>query len=107
MKAGKLVHVIALHRAVVNVNAAGTPATTWTAFATLRAELVERSTEEFLRSAGETDETTVVFRTRYLSGVSNDDRVSFDGQGFNIREVTTIGRRKGLELRCVQVEGTG
>ena len=107
MKAGKLVHVIALHRASETVNAAGTPATTWTVYATLRAELVERSTEEFLRSAGETDETTIVFRTRFMEGVSNNDRVSFDGQGFDIREVTTIGRRKGLELRCVQVEGTG
>ena len=100
MRSGKLVHVIEIQRASVTVNDAGTPSSTWAKVATLRAELVERSTEEFLRNAGETSETTVVFRTRHLDGVTDEDRVSFDGAAYDIEEITRIGRRKGLEFRC-------
>ncbi|MDM8167153.1 phage head closure protein [Roseovarius sp.] len=103
MRSGKLVHVIEIQRASVTVNDAGTPSSTWGKVATLRAELVERSTEEFLRNAGETSETTVVFRTRHLDGVTDEDRVSFDGAAYDIEEITRIGRRKGLEFRCREV----
>ena len=104
MKAGKMVHVIEIQRVTTTVNDAGTPTETWAKVATMRAELVERSTEEFLRTAGETSETTIVFRTRFLDGVSDNDRVSFDGNAFDIDEIVTIGRRKGLELRCRRQE---
>lgn len=103
MKSGKLVHVIEIQRGSATVNAAGTPTTTWVKLATLRAELVERSTEEFLRNAGETTETTIVFRTRFLSGVLDSDQVSFDGGIYDIGELVTIGRNKGLEIRCKEI----
>ena len=105
MKAGKLVHVIGLERLATTVDGYGGVEETWTGFATMRAEIVERSTEEFLRAAGETDVTTIVFRTRFLAGLTNNDRVSFDGEHFDIEEVIPIGRRRGLELRCVATGG--
>jgi SPP1 family predicted phage head-tail adaptor len=104
MKAGRMVHVIEIQRASVSINDAGTPASTWARVATVRAEVVERSTEEFLRNAGETSETTVVFRTRYFEGLTDEDRVSFDGAAYDIEEITRIGRRTGLELRCREVK---
>lgn len=102
MKAGKLVHIITVQRASVAVNDAGTPIDTWAHFATLRAELVEQSTEEFIRSQGAAEEAAIVFRTRFVAGITPADRVEFDGVAFNLREVAEIGRRKGLELRCVK-----
>ena len=107
MRSGQLVHVIEIQRATATVNNAGTPTQTWAQIATLRAEVVERSTEEFLRAAGDTDETTVVFRTRYLDGITSNDRVSFDGGTYDLEEITRIGRRKGLELRCVETRADG
>jgi SPP1 family predicted phage head-tail adaptor len=104
MKSGKLVHVIEIQRGSETVNDAGTPETTWAKHATLRAELVERSAEEFLRGPGETTETTIVFRTRFLASMSDGDRVSFDGAAYNIDELVTIGRRKGLEIRCREIK---
>ncbi|MCA0847193.1 phage head closure protein [Salipiger thiooxidans] len=103
MKAGKMVHVIEIQQASMTVNPAGTPVQTWSKLATLRAELIEQTTEEFLRNAGDTNVTTLAFRTRYIAGITNDNRVSFDGAAFDIEQIVTIGRRRGLELRCKAV----
>lgn len=103
MKAGKMVHVIEIQQAATAVNDAGTPVQTWSKFATLRAELIEQSTEEFLRNAGDTSVMTLAFRTRFLPGITNEQRVSFDGMAFDIEQIVTIGRRRGLELRCKAV----
>ncbi|WOI55126.1 phage head closure protein [Palleronia sp. LCG004] len=101
MKAGNMIHVLHVERGSNSVNAAGTPVFTWNRIATLRGEVVERSTEEFLRRSGETDETTIVFRTRLYRHLRHDDRIAFDGDVFDIEEIISIGRRTGLEIRCV------
>ena len=103
MKAGKMVHVVSIERATSTISPAGTPVTTWAAVATLRAEIVEQQAEEFLRNAGDTTVATIVFRTRFLAGVTDEDRVSFDGEAFDIDRIVPIGRRRGLELRCKAV----
>lgn len=101
-----MAHVVTVQRYTSTVDEYGTPVKDWTDLARLRAEVIERSTEEFIRDVGVTSTTSAVFRTRYLAGLTNADRVVFDGENFNIREVTPIGRRKGLELRCEAMEGT-
>lgn len=106
MKPGRMVHVIAIERGTQSVDAYGTPAHVWSRHATLRAELIERSTEEFLRGAGETDVTSIAFRTRYLADLTNSDRINFDGQIFDIEEITPIGRARGLEIRCIASEAS-
>ena len=45
----------------------------------------------------------MVFRVRFLDGITNAQRLIWNRQPFNIRQVTPIGRRKGLELRCVRL----
>ena len=104
MRSGKLRHLIEIERASNAPNDYGTPVTTWTVIASLRAEVVSRSTEEFIRDAGASDVTAIVFRTRFLGGITNADRVAFNGQSFNIREATPIGNDRGLELRCTAPE---
>ncbi len=101
MRAGKLDRTITIQSFTNTVNEYGTPIMTWNDVATLRAQIVQSSTEEFIR-AGAVDETVIIFRTRYLSGVTNADRIAYDGSTFNLKEVKEIGRRKGLELRCVR-----
>nr|WP_111298641.1 phage head closure protein [Paracoccus saliphilus] len=102
MKAGKLTETIQIERATDTVNDYGTPSTAWRPFASVRAERIDQTTEEFMRSFGASDEQAVVFRIRFLDGVTNADRVLWEGQAFNIQQVTPIGRRKGLDLRCVR-----
>ena len=58
-----------------------------------------------MRSFGASDEEAVIFRIRFVDGVTNADRVVWNGEPFNIRQVTPIGRRKGLDLRCTRLPG--
>lgn len=103
MKAGKLTEEIQIERFTDDVDEYGTPVMDWTPLAVLRAEKVEQSTTEYFRNFGATDEEVVIFRARFFEGVSNADRVIWQGDAFNIRQVTPIGRRKGVELRCVRI----
>ncbi|EGJ21666.1 phage head-tail adaptor, putative [Cereibacter sphaeroides WS8N] len=105
MQSGKLARVIEIEGATFATDDFGTPIPTWSRKATLRAEIVTAEASEFIRGWGASEETAIVFRTRFLDGITMSDRVSFDGQHFNIKGVVPIGRRKGLELRCVAVDG--
>ena len=100
MKSGSLSRIITVQRAATAVSEAGTPVQTWSDLATLRAEMVELGTVEQIKAHGAVDETGIVFRTRFLVGVTNADRVVFDGQPFNLKSVIVIGRNRGLELRA-------
>lgn len=104
MKSGKLVHVLTIQRATTVIDASGAPVSTWSGFATLRAEKLEQTTEEFIRSAGATDDTIIIFRTRFIAGVTNADRILFAGQTFNLKEIMVLGRNRGLEFRCMRLD---
>ncbi len=106
MRAGKLDRSITIQRETSTVNDYGTPVKVWSDIATLRAEIVQASTEEFIRGWGASDETVIIFRTRYLSGVTLADRIVYGGAAHNLKEIKEIGRRRGLELRCVATGGT-
>lgn len=103
MRAGKLDKTIKVQAFTETVNEYGGVTETWTDFATVRAQVVQAGTEEFLRSYGEADTTAIIFRIRWLDGVTTDHCIVYDGKNLNIRELKEIGRRKGLELRCEQV----
>ena len=103
MRAGKLDRSIKIQAFTSTVNEYGTPIEAWTDFATVRAQIIEASTEEFQRAYGEGGTTVVVFRIRWLSGVTIEHRVVYEGHNLNIRDIKEIGRRKGLELRCEEV----
>lgn len=105
MRAGKLDKEITIQRFTSTVDDYGTPVFTWTDLATLRAEIVQASTQEFIRGFGASDETAIIFRTRWLDGVQLADRILYGGIIHNLKEIKEIGRRKGLELRCVATVG--
>lgn len=104
MRAGKLDRVI-----IIQGYAAGTPdeygnsEPTFTPFDIMRAQLVQASTDEFLKGAGELSQSVLVFRTRWLDALTTKHRIQYNGRSFNIREIKEIGRREGLELRCEEV----
>lgn len=101
MRSGKLDKVITLQRFTATVDDFGTPVETWADLADLRAQVVQATTEEFIRAGAESD-TVIVFRTRFLDGVTTADRVVFGGHFFDVKETKEIGRRQGLEIRCVR-----
>ena len=101
MRAGKLDKTITIERDTASVDAYGTPSTTTATFATARAQIIQQSTDEFIRGFGASDETVTIFRARWIDGVTNADRLIYNGVSHNIKELKEIGRRKGLELRCI------
>lgn len=104
MRAGRLDRVIVVERVDgYDRDGQGGMIPRWAPRAELRAQLVQQSTEEFIRNYGATDEALVVFRTRYFQGVVNTDRIRFAGSYYNIKEVKITGRNKGLELRTVAI----
>jgi SPP1 family predicted phage head-tail adaptor len=103
MQAGKLHHIIAIEREIEAVLPSGSVSKSWTNVATIRAEIVQRSAAERLTGYGEAEDGTIVFRIRYRPGLKTRDRVVYDGRAFDIKEITEIGRKRGLELRGVSL----
>lgn len=102
MRAGKLDSVIVIQRyTVTGDDGYGNQIVDWVDLATLRAQLIKASTEEFVRNYGITSDVLTVFRTRYFAGVLPSDRVMHEGFLHDIKEVKEIGRGKGLEIRTV------
>lgn len=101
MRAGKLDRVLTIERYLPGTpDRYGTVADGFATPMTLRAQVVKSSTEEFMQIAGTMDKSIVIFRIRFLAGVTTADRVTYDGVAFDIREAKEIGRRRALELRC-------
>jgi hypothetical protein len=77
---------------------------TWTPIAPLRAQIVQVNTEELLRNYGPASESVAIFQTRSIDGVTPADHLLEAVASFDIKEVTEIGRRRGLEIREVAKE---
>jgi SPP1 family predicted phage head-tail adaptor len=103
IKAGKLDRQITITREAETVAASGAVSKAWAPVVNVRAELVQRSANEYLVGFGEADAGGAVFRIRYLAGITTADRVTFYGVTYDIDEIAELGRRRGLELRCSQV----
>ena len=104
MRAGKLDRVITIQVYTrTGTTPGGAPIMAWSDVATVRAQLLQASTEEYQRAYGEGGNTAVIFRIRWLDDVTVEHRVVYEGKNLNIRETKEIGRRHGLELRCEEV----
>lgn len=102
MRAGKLDKSITIERFASTVDDFGTETEAWTAIATMRAQLIQASTEEALRAYGTENATVAFFRIRHRDGIVLADRVVYAGQAYDLREIKELGRREGLELRTVR-----
>lgn len=102
MRTGKLDRVIRIDTYSAGVpDEYGTVQPGYVELATMRAQIIQASTEEFQRAYGASGETAIIFRTHFVEGVSTNDRIVYEGANFNVKEVKEIGRRAGLELRCI------
>jgi SPP1 family predicted phage head-tail adaptor len=103
MRSGKLNETITLSRVESVSNDYGGVEETLVEYATLRAQIIEESTEEFIRGWGASTERLRIFRTRWRDDVGVADVLTHDGRTYNMKQIKPIGRRRGLELRCVAV----
>lgn len=105
MRAGKLDRSITIERVTTTVDDFGTPVSGWATVATVRAQRIQSTTEEFMRAFGASSETAVIFRIRHMDGLILADRVKEGSAIFDVKEIKELGRREGLELRCTATEG--
>lgn len=103
MRAGKLDKSITIERPTTAVDIYGTPVTAWVPVATMRGQIINAATEEFIRGQGASSETSITFRTRWLDDVTVANRITYDGAAYDIKETKELGRRRGLDIRCVRV----
>lgn len=101
MKAGPLDRTVAIERVTVVEDDYGGQIETWQTLATVPAQVAQQSGREFLAAAQTQAERRVLFRLRWLAGVTVLDRVLYDGRTHNILDVKELGRREGLELMTV------
>lgn len=102
MRAGKLDKTITIERSEIALNPYRNQITTWVPVANMRAQIVNAATEVFIRGQGATTETSIVFRMRWLDGVTTGNRITYDGAAYDIKELKELGRRRGLDIRCVK-----
>jgi SPP1 family predicted phage head-tail adaptor len=101
MRSGKLDNTIQiLRQSYVDDGFGGQEPGPIAVVATLRAQIIQSSTEEFYRAYGVSSEMAIVFRTRHIDGVTLSDKIRHDSRDLNIKEIKPIGRRRGLEIRC-------
>ena len=100
MRSGKLNETITLRAVEYVDDGYGGGSEVEADWATLRAQIIEESTEEFVRNWGLSAERLRIFRTRFIEGVSLEMKVMHRGVKYNLKQIKEIGRRRGLELRC-------
>lgn len=101
MRAGQLDRIITIQRVTTTVDDYGTPVEGWAIVATVRGHRVHMNREEFAAAYGQGSQALTTFRIRHLDGLTLADRLTCDGETFDIKGIEPIGRREAMELRCV------
>lgn len=99
MRAGNLDRSIILQVATLTDDGHGNVVEGWADFATVRAEILQATTAEYIRAWGASTEPAFAFRIRWVEGLTVAHRIVYAGRIFPIVEIKEIGRRRGLEVR--------
>lgn len=99
MKAASLDRRVTIQsRTAAQSSTTGEVTYTWTDVATVWAEVIDLRGREFFAARQVQSDITTRFRIRYRSDVTVLNRLSYDGGTYNIRQVSQIGRKHGLEI---------
>lgn len=101
MRAGQLDRQIIILREARTIDDFGASTTTASTLHTLRAQIITARTDEAIEAYGASTEVVTVFRVRFRDDLKVSDLVEYQGRTHDIKEITEIGRRKGLELRTI------
>jgi hypothetical protein len=76
----------------------GVPVETWTDLVTLRAVKLEGVAADTEHTGIAISDTTVKLQTWYFDGLSLEDRATYECGTYQIKYLSEIGRRRGLEI---------
>lgn len=98
MRAGDLDRRILIQRVTISESESGGQIETWNELATVWAKVEQQGGREFFATVQVISERRVVFRIRWIDGLTVLDRVVCDDEVHNIHEVRRLGRKEGVEL---------
>lgn len=101
MLAGKLDRRITIQRKTVSHDALNEPVEVWNGLATVWAQRLGQTGQEFFANDQVLSEYKVIFRIRWRRDLKDTDRVMFEGRAHDIHSIRELGRRVGLELQTV------
>lgn len=101
MLAGRLDRQLTLLARTLTRNAQGEEVATYSAEATVWAEKFDLRGREYFAAQQFNADVTTRFRIRYRSGVTVLHRCQCEGVTYDIKQVSEIGRRIGLEIMAV------
>jgi len=98
IRAGRLDRKITIERKTTTTDSIGGVVETWATWKTAWSEVVPVSGREALRFNRPTASRVSKFVIRYLSGLTEKDRIVHDSQNWDVIYIREIGRREGLEV---------
>lgn len=108
MQAGKLNRSITIEQLTSGQDALGQPVQTWTAVATVSAEIRDLSGREFLSAQAAQSGVIAKIRIRYRADVTAAMRAVFGTKIYNIHAALDItGKKRELTLMCSTGENNG
>jgi SPP1 family predicted phage head-tail adaptor len=96
---GSMDRRITIERQTETKKASGSVVKSWTPVATVWAEVLQQTANEFFTGYGEGETGTFIFRIRHFPGVTTADRVTYYGTPYGLKEIKELGRKDALELR--------
>lgn len=98
INAGKLDRRITIERDQGTFDTVGGRVPAWTSVASLPAQVIPLGGLETFRAGREAIVRAARFVVRYFANVTEADRISYDGNVWNITAISEINRREGLEI---------
>ena len=99
MRPGKMDRVLTIQRLTASApDDAGVPVETWADLVTLRAVKLQGAAADTEHDEITLTDTRVKLQTWYYDGLSLEDRATYEGGAYQIKYISEIGRRRGLEI---------
>ena len=89
---------IRIEQATPSRDGSGAEILTWGLLCTRWASMRYASGSENTSSQKETASASVIFTTRYISGITEKDRLVYDSKNYDIIQINEIGRRHYHEI---------
>lgn len=105
MQAGKLDRRITLTRYGISYDSDNQPIEAWTTLATVSASWRRASARETLAGAEISAAATDIFETHYIDALATlnpKDRLTYQGDDYNVVRVDEVGRRVGLHIEATK-----
>jgi SPP1 family predicted phage head-tail adaptor len=103
MQAGPLDRRVTLQAPITSQDSAGQALRAWSTLGDCWAQRIDARGREALAAGAVGAVLETVWRIRWRSDLTEACRLVFEGEAWDIQSIGQLGRRDGLELRCVLV----